>query len=181
MRWWETEEPPIPVRTIQGPFRKGAVHAQSVILRVVEPRDVPALAAIRAQEWESQEYWEKRIRAYLEGTLNPQQALPARTLFVAEEQGIVLGFAAGHRTRRHGCDGELEWMNVALAHRGRGLSRLLLLRMGAWFVEQKAFHVCVNVRADNLPAVALYSRAGARALQPGWMVWEDIRTLKSNQ
>ncbi|MGB7136911.1 MAG: GNAT family N-acetyltransferase [Acidobacteriaceae bacterium] len=177
MRWWETEEPPMQVYTVEGPFPKGARQMKSLLLRRAQPLDLPTLAGLRAQEWETREYWEKRIRAYLDGTLNPQQALPERVLFVAEEHGALLGFVAGHRTRRHGCEGELEWINVDAAHRGRGLSRALLHRMAAWFVEQKAFRVCVNVRSDNQPAVALYTGAGAQPLREGWMVWPDIRTL----
>jgi len=179
MRWWETEEPPQRVHTVKGPFRKGEANIHSVLFRPVEPRDVPALAAIRAEEWQTRDYWKKRIRAYLDGTSNPQQALPERALFVAEEKGILIGFIAGHRTRRYGCEGELEWINVAAPHRGRGLSRLLLLRMTTWFAEQKAFRVCVNVRSDNQPAMALYRRAGAQPLCPGWMVWADICALLS--
>jgi GNAT superfamily N-acetyltransferase len=167
------------VHTIKGPVRKGSGNAASVVLRPVALQDIPSLAALRAQEWETQDYWAKRIRSYLDGTHNPQQALPERMLFVAEEKGVIVGFVAGHRTRRHGCDGELEWMNVAAAHRGRGLSQRLLLRMAAWFVEQKAYRVCVNVRSNNQPAVALYSRSGAQPLCPGWMVWPDIRRLLS--
>ncbi|HEX4038754.1 MAG TPA: GNAT family N-acetyltransferase [Acidobacteriaceae bacterium] len=177
MRWWESEEPPLRVTTVEGPFPQGGRQMKSLLLRRVQLHDIGALAALRAQEWQTTEYWEKRIRAYLDGTLNPQQALPERVLFVAEEQGAILAFIAGHRTRRHGCEGELEWINVDAAHRGRGLSRPLLQRMAAWFVEQRAFRVCVNVRADNEPAVALYTRAGAQPLQDGWMVWPDIRTL----
>jgi RimJ/RimL family protein N-acetyltransferase len=177
MRWWETEEPPQRVHTVKGPFRKGEANIHSVLFRTVEPHDVPALAAIRAEGWETQDYWKKRIRTYLDGTNNPQQALPERALFVAEEKGILVGFVAGHRTRRHGCDGELEWINITTAHRGHGLSLQLLLRMATWFVEQEAFRVCVNVRSENQPAVALYSRAGAQPLCPGWMVWADIRAL----
>lgn len=177
MRVWEDKDPKPRVYTVEGPFRKGAVQAKFITLRPVEPRDIPALAAIRAQEWQTQAYWEKRIHGYLEGTHNPQHALPERALFVAEEKGVIVGFVAGHRTRRHDCEGEIEWINVAASERGRGLSRPLLLRIAAWFMDQKAFRICVNVRADNQPAVALYTRAGAQTLREGWMVWPDIRTL----
>lgn len=179
MRWWENEQPTPRVFTVEGPFPRGAPHAGSVTLRAAEPRDIPTLAALRAEQWQTHAYWQQRIRGYLDGTANPQQALPERAAFVAEEKGTVVGFVAGHRTLRHGCQGEIEWINVAALHRGRRLSQPLLLRMAAWFMEQKAYRVCVNVRDDNQPAVALYTRAGAHPLQPGWMFWEDIRKLNT--
>jgi hypothetical protein len=36
-----------------------------------------------------------------------------RVSYVAFEQGLIVGFIAGHLTRRYGCDGELEWINVS--------------------------------------------------------------------
>jgi len=53
-----------------------------------------------------------RISGYLEGGIHPQRALPSRTCYVAVEQSSVVGFVAGHLTRRYGCEGELEWINV---------------------------------------------------------------------
>jgi hypothetical protein len=49
-------------------------------------------------------------RKLLDGS--PQQALPARAAFVAMDGTKLVGFVAGHRTRRLGCDGELQWVNV---------------------------------------------------------------------
>ena len=61
------------------------------------------LAAIRAQEWETQAYWEKRIGNYLRGEIAAQHALPGHAVFVAVREQAVTGFIAGHRTTRHGC------------------------------------------------------------------------------
>jgi hypothetical protein len=55
-----------------------------------------ALSRIRAAEWETEAYWRDRISGYLEGTLNPQQALEPRALFVAIDGETVVGFVAGH-------------------------------------------------------------------------------------
>ena len=143
------------------------------------------MAAIRAAEWETQEFWEHRIAGYLAGTHNPQQALPERAVFVAEEAGpaapLVVGFVAGHRTLRHGCQGELEWINVAAEHRGRGIAGRLLVPMAGWFVQQQACRVCVNVAPDNAAALALYTRFGAQPLRKFWMLWPDIRIFSSGE
>jgi len=146
-------------------------------IRPVTAADIPGLAAIRAQESQTQEFWKQRISGYLAGTHNPQQALPERAAFVAERDSLILGFVAGHRTRRFGCDAELEWINTAAAHRGQGIAAHLLFRMAAWFAERQSFRVCVNVAPDNAPAVAFYRKHGAQPLNQFFMVWPDIRIL----
>ena len=52
-------------------------------IRRATAADVPAMARIRAEEWESIEYWVARLVAYLEGTQHPQNSLPTRAAFVA--------------------------------------------------------------------------------------------------
>ncbi|MGB6869051.1 MAG: GNAT family N-acetyltransferase [Acidobacteriaceae bacterium] len=145
-----------------------------VAIRRAEPRDITAMAAIRAEAWETQAYWERRVEAYLAGRIAAQHALPGHAMFVAEAEEAVVGLVEGHRTRRHGCQGELEWINVAQAVQGRGIAGNLLAAMAAWFVEQEALRVCVNVARDNGAARAFYAKYGAADLKPFWMVWEDI-------
>ena len=78
-----------------------------MLIRPVVDRDVAAMAAIRARQWESEAFWQSRIERYLRGEHSPQHVLPARAAFVAVEEGAVVGLVSGHRTRRYGCDGEL--------------------------------------------------------------------------
>jgi GNAT superfamily N-acetyltransferase len=149
----------------------------AITLRSAEFSDVPRMAAIRAQEWETEAYWTGRIGSYLRGEQSPQEALPARAVFVALDGTELMGFVAGHRTRRLGCDGELEWINVAAERRGQGIANSLMARIGAWFVEQGAWRVCVNVEPGNSAARRLYGRCGARALNDYWMIWEDSQAM----
>jgi ribosomal protein S18 acetylase RimI-like enzyme len=86
----------------------------------------------------------------------------------------VVGFIAGHLTLRHGCAGELEWINVAAERRGSGIAPELLRQLAGWFVEQKAFRICVDVEPSNAVARAFYMRHGAETLNPHWLVWSDI-------
>jgi hypothetical protein len=51
----------------------------------------------------------------------------------------------------------------------------MLGAMAAWFVEQGALRVCVNVAAKNAAAHGLYAKFGARPLNEHWLVWQDIR------
>ena len=120
-------------------------------------------ATLRAVEWGSLPYWRERIHGYMAGMQHPQQALAPRTVVVAIEQDLLTGFAAGHLTRRHGCDGELQWINGARHRRGAGLAD-----------DLRARRVCVDVDAGNPVARAFYLRHGAQPLNDHWLVWEDI-------
>jgi ribosomal protein S18 acetylase RimI-like enzyme len=135
------------------------------------------MARIREAEWETIEYWQARIVGYLEGTRDPRNSLAAREAFVATVDDEVVGFIAGHLTSRHGCTGELEWINVATTHRGRGIASALLRVMAGWFVETNATNVCVDVDPANHAARRLYESHGARELKPHWLVWDDIGTV----
>jgi GNAT superfamily N-acetyltransferase len=149
----------------------------AVAIRPAEPGDVPTVAALRAEAWETPEYWAGRVANYLAGTISTRQAMQDRAMFVAEVEGAVVGFAAGHRTTRHGCQGELQWINVAQARQRLGVAGKLLVTMAAWFVERSAMRVCVDVEPKNTTARAFYAKYGAVDLRPSWMVWEDIRAV----
>ena len=142
--------------------------------RLATAADIPAMARIRAAEWESQDYWMQRITGYMNGTLHPQQALPERVQYVAVQDGEVLGFIAGHRTRRFECDGELEWINVAAPQRGSGVATELLRLLAGWFVEQQARRICVD---PDDSAREFYVRHGAVPLNRHWLVWPDIAVV----
>src|SRR5689334_15107203 len=112
--------------------------------READISDVPDMARIRASEWGSEHYWRRRIAGYMRCELHPQQALMPRVAYVAEEGEAVMGFIAGHRTRRFSCAGELEWINVVPERRGSGISSELLRLLATWFVEQHAVRICVD-------------------------------------
>ena len=144
--------------------------------RVATLSDVPAMATIRAAEWETEDYWRRRLAAYMDGTSQPQTALTPRITYVAVSGVAVVGFASGHLTRRFDCDGELQFLNVAASHRGAGIAAELLRRMAAWFVSQHARRICVD---PDDPARRFYTRHGAVALNRHWLVWEDIAVVLS--
>ena len=135
------------------------------------------MAALRAQSWGSMPYWHERISGYLTGAANPKEALAPRTAIVAVDGDRVVGFIAGHLTKRYGCDGELEWIEVHEGVRRSGIATELLRRLAQWFVEHDAQSVCVDVDPENLGARSFYSRNGATTLKPSWLVWQDIGTL----
>jgi ribosomal protein S18 acetylase RimI-like enzyme len=151
--------------------------------RPADPSDVPAMARIRAAEWETEEYWRARIARYMDCELQPQQALLPRALYVAleGEGGAVVGLIAGHLTRRYQCDGELEWINVAPQYRGSEVAPALLRLLAAWFAGQKARRICVDVDPSNEAARRFYTRHGAGPLNPHWLVWHDINVVLNGQ
>lgn len=114
------------------------------------------------------------MTAYFDGLHHPQKALPPRVIFLAEEGGSLLGYIAGHLTRRFDCDGELEWLYVIPERRRSGVASGLMSYLAAWFKQQNASRVCVNVARNNIPAVQFYAKHGAAPLQLGWMVWKDF-------
>jgi ribosomal protein S18 acetylase RimI-like enzyme len=148
-----------------------------VCYRLAEKSDIPAMARIRAAEWETEEYWRRRISGYLACELHPQHALLPRVSYVALEGDSIIGFVAGHLTRRYGCDGELEWINVSPQRRGTGIAAELLRLMAAWFVKQDATRVCVDVEPSNTVARRFYMRHGAKTLNAHWLIWNDINLI----
>jgi ribosomal protein S18 acetylase RimI-like enzyme len=103
--------------------------------------------------------------------------LTTRAAFVAIDGSDLVGFVAGHKTRRFGCDGELQWINVVKERRGLGIANQLMTKIGTWFVAQDARRICVNVDPANLTARRLYTRHGAHLLNNHWMTWEDARVM----
>ena|SRR5207302_7689694 len=139
--------------------------------------NVPAMARIRAGEWGTEEYWRVRISRYLDRELHPQQALLPRVIYVALEGDSLVGFIAGHLTRRYACDGELEWINVIRERRGSVVASELLRLLAAWFAKQKASRICVDVDPANSTARRFYMRHGADNLNEHWLVWNDIKVV----
>jgi GrpB-like predicted nucleotidyltransferase (UPF0157 family)/GNAT superfamily N-acetyltransferase len=140
------------------------------------PADVPAMQQCRLAD-PSAGPADGRMAAYLEGAHHPHQALAPRVAYAALQDGVVVGYIAGHLTRRYDCDGEVQYLHVALPHRRAGIASELLRRLAAWFVQQGAFKICVDVNDESPPARPFYSRHGASAINRHWMVWSDVRAL----
>jgi GNAT superfamily N-acetyltransferase len=145
--------------------------------REARAADLDQLARIRARDWGSEQYWHERIQGYMTGTLNPQRALAPRVVLVAAQDTRIVGFIAGHLTRRYDCDGELEWINVIPEERRTGVAAELLRWLASWFVRHDAKRICVDVDPENAPARAFYRRHRAQDLNPHWLVWPDITLL----
>lgn len=135
--------------------------------------DVPGIAASRSGDAAAGAA-DPRVRAYLEGVHHPRFALLPLTGYVAVEGDRVVGYIAGHLSTRFECQGELQYLYVAPAHRRKGVASALLDALAAWFARQGASRVCVDVEPENAPARSFYRRHGAADLSNSWMVWEDM-------
>jgi GNAT superfamily N-acetyltransferase len=149
--------------------------------RIARQPDVPAMARIRAADSQTEEAWTARISAYLAGEHHPQHALLPRVSYLALDDDAVVGYIAGHLSRRYGCAGELQWINVVPEQRGTGVAGELLRLLAKWFVKQKAFCICINVAPGNIAARTFYAKHGAEKLHEQWLVWNDIRTALNNE
>src|SRR5262245_42935582 len=110
--------------------------------------DVPAMAQCRLTDPDAGAA-DTRMADYLEGDHHPQQALRPRIGYLALAGDAVIGYIAGHRTLRHGCDGEVQYLFVAPEHRRKGIATALLRHLAGWFIAEGANKVCVNVDVDS--------------------------------
>jgi GNAT superfamily N-acetyltransferase len=144
--------------------------------REASSADVPAMERCRAADRQAGPA-DARMAAYLDGQHHPQQALAARTAFVALAGDDVVGYIAGHATTRHGCSGEVQYLYVAPLYRHYGVGRSLLRSVARWFHAQGIRRVCVNADIESPGAVAFYTAQGAVPLNTYWYIWENIGAL----
>ena len=153
--------------------------ADEVLYRPATLLDVSAMAQLRSEHWGHAPDWEHRIASYLSGEHHPRHALLPRVMIVAEQDDEVIGFIAGHLTRRYHCEGELQWINVSPDHRGQGVATDLLRELADWFASNNALKICVDAQPRNADARAFYTRHGAEPLNDHWMVFSDIASALS--
>jgi GNAT superfamily N-acetyltransferase len=142
--------------------------------RQAQRADIPHMVRIWAIEKGEGGTSEERMTAYFDGTHNPQMALPPRIIYVAQEGDALIGYIAGHLTRRFACDGELEWLYVIPERRRAGVASGLMPWLAVWFKQQNATRVCVNVAGSNTVALRFYDKHGAEPMKPGWMTWNNF-------
>jgi ribosomal protein S18 acetylase RimI-like enzyme len=147
----------------------------NILYRQASDKDFTELAKIRAIGSGSVEYWTDRIENYWRGLINPQQALPPRIIYIASYNDEVVGFVAGHLTRRFNCEGELQWIDTVPEFQNRGIASHLIKLLASWFIDNKVYKVCVD--PGNQIARSFYSKNGATNLNDHWMFWDDIRMI----
>ena len=142
--------------------------------------DVPAMALCRATDAVAGPA-DDRMVAYFEGRHHPHQALAARIGYVAVADSVVIGYIAGHETRRLDCKGEVQYLYVTPEYRRQGVGTTLLEHLAQWFRVRGAATVCVNVNIDSPPAAPFYLSCGALPINAHWYFWPDISAVLDSE
>lgn len=145
------------------------------IFRTATDPDLPFLARLRSNTEDEVSFWQDRIVRYLSGDHNPQKALPRRIIFIAEVNNTIVGFIAGQLTTRFNCDGELQWLDVALNFRRKKIGSQLVRVLAQWFIQNNAYKICVDPGNDL--ARLFYFANNATNLNHHWMYWENIKDV----
>ena len=151
----------------EDPVREDPVREHPVpetTLREMTWRDIPSLAELEPELFVDDPWSERTWWAELAGR-------PRRAYVVAERVGAVVGYAG---VDRGGEVADVMTVAVAPTARGQGLGKMLLDWLVAQALRGGAEHLMLEVRADNVAAQRLYSRAGfamltvrRRYYQPG--------------
>jgi ribosomal protein S18 acetylase RimI-like enzyme len=147
----------------------------NIIYREATNPDIPLLAKIRGDDAETRAFWNNRITGYMNLTHHPQHALDTRVIYLACADEAIIGFIAGHLTKRYNCEGELQWINVIDEYQNRGIASALVKLLANWFIDQRSYKICVD--PGNVIVRNFYKKNGAEDLNTHWMFWEDIRNI----
>jgi ribosomal-protein-alanine N-acetyltransferase len=143
----------------------GPGGAAGVRLRPMRWWDVEAVQGLDAElfgptAWTAAMFWSELA------------AGPTRWYVVAEGEGDALAGYAGLLVS--GSEADVQTIGVAPAAQGQGVGTLLVRSLTAQAVGRGATSLLLEVRADNAPAIALYTRQGferiavrRRYYQPG--------------
>jgi GNAT superfamily N-acetyltransferase len=155
--------------------------SENVQFREANASDVAAMAQCHLAD-PANAVVDSRMAAYFDCRHHPQQALLASIGYVALVDDAIVGYIAGHRTTRHGCEGEVQYLFVAPLYRRRGIATELLRLLATWFHAQASQKVCVGV-ADDSPKEAkpFFESVGASPLKKNWYAWKDIGAIFADE
>lgn len=152
------------------------MQTENVLYRNASSSDVPAMEHARAPDVDAGPA-DPRMARYLDGVHHPQKALLPRVGYVATVEESLVGYIAGHQTKRYDCDGELQYLYVVPEYRRSGIGSELLRLLARWFALRGIGRVCVGVDEDNAVARSFFVRYGAEQLDIAFLVWPDIRQV----
>lgn len=133
----------------------------AIELRPAVPADLAAILALE-RATENAPHWPRA--AYVAILAADLSAAPLRSLFVADRDGLLVGFAVAHvdpaSIASSARVAELESIAVAPAMRRSGIGRALCAAVLDWCRLQAATEIVLEVRAASAGAIALYSSLG---------------------
>lgn len=139
--------------------------------------DVPAIARLCAESRQEEGYWKARIEGYLNLEFNPHQATTDRMICVAIKKEIIIGFIAGHLTKRQEYAGQIQWIGTALQNRRVGIASELLSILSEWFIGHDVKSVRVDIDPENTAAQEFYRHHHASGINQYWLYWDDIAVV----
>ena len=171
-------------------FPGQALMSAGITLRRATPEDAEAIARVRIDGWR-RSYKGLVPQASLDAMSVPaslplwQRVLDApgdvASVFVAEgEQGIV-GFAAGNRLdeAKHGFDAELSAIYLAQDVQRRGLGRRLVGTIAAERATHGATGLIAWTLAGNLPARRFFEALGAELVVEQPFEWDGMPLVEA--
>jgi ribosomal protein S18 acetylase RimI-like enzyme len=149
----------------------------AVIVRLFEPPDRPGVLVLVERLQEGVAPWRDAaaVRAAMDGWVREavdSDATDIRAVFVAEEEGEIVGFATAS-TRRHfagDIDAYVGELAVARHFERRGVGRRLMVAAEEWARRQGLACVSLDTGAANARARAFYAALGYEE--------EDVRLTK---
>lgn len=138
-----------------------------ITLRPFEEADVAAVAALEAA---------CRPRPWSERIFADELAAENRIYLVAEEDGLVVGYAG---VMLVGEEAHVTNLLVAPEHRRRGVATRLMSQLVRAAVVEGARHLTLEVQSNNEVARRLYSRLGLApvGVRPGYYGDDDALIL----
>jgi GNAT superfamily N-acetyltransferase len=140
-------------------------------IRVAEVRDAAAIAHVHVQSWLTT--YEGIVPQEYLASLNEAERVPIWqdwltrdiSVFIAEIEGQVVGFAGGGAVREplHAYDSELYTLYLLKEVQGQGIGKALLGAVTEALVQKGHRSMLVWVLEQN-PAVRFYEKAGAQYL-----------------
>lgn len=159
-------------------------------IRLATPADARAIAQVRVMAWRTT-YRGMIPAAYLDGMkVEDSAALWERVLtagpnttntFVAESDGMVVGFASGLMLAepKLGFDAELSAVYLDREYQRQGIGARLVGNVARAQVALGATGLLVWVIAGNKPARAFYERLGAELLVEQPFTWDGMDLVEA--
>ena len=164
--------------------------SEGITIRRAAADDAEAIARVRIEGWR-RSYKGLVPQGYLDA-MSVEASLPmwqrvletsgdVVSVYVAERDGEVVGFAAGNRLPepKQGFDSELTAIYLAQDVQRRGLGRRLVGTIAAERAANGATGMIVWVLAGNKPARAFYEALGAALVVEQPFEWDDMPLVEA--
>jgi GNAT superfamily N-acetyltransferase len=167
-----------------------AIEVADVVIRPATPADAAAIAQVRVDAWRVT-YRGMIPESYLAAMkVEDSAAMWLRVLsanaeavcvFVAEDDGAVVGFASGNRLAppKHGFDAELSAIYLARDHQRSGIGTRLLGAVAGTLQTRGATGLLTWVIAGNRPARTFYEQLGATLLVEQPFQWDGLDLVET--